>query len=745
MLDDTINDVVPVTSEDLTKQAISTYRNALESHSDEDCARAFALAQKADKDNAEIQYIIGQCYRYGDGVGEDCLKAMQWYRKAAEQGNVDALFEIGDLYAENISDPFYEGFDETSSDDFIKWLSLALKSESPKARIGFAKVYVNCVYCCNHPELGLEKKVNKATDLVLIRIAANGGYSEAQYRLGLCYESGDGVPQDYVEALRWYHKATENGSEYYYAGKLGEVYKKGLGVEKNYDEAIKWYHKAVESSEIGETIMNLAEVYELAGRHQDSVRWYREAAEKIGNSYAQYKLGLMYWCGTGVPKDETAAIAWVRKAAEQGNSKAQDCLGFWYFDGRGLPQDFIEAYKWFKMAAGQGEVASQYYLGKMYHNGLGVGKDEAEAFKWFRILAVGNHIPAQYALGMMYYNGEGIERSYTEAAKWFAKSANGGEVDAQYMLGVLYENGDGVSEDIEKALFWYQKAAARGNEDAGKKLKKIFANKECSGLKTESKINNMTYADAEGIMMKELTDKDYELASEIAIKAIESNGLKDVVSQVDNPFLLSLYVPIANNRRKVVAAANEIFHGLGVLPVERTLKMGEGDDYCYMTVASDGDYYVLSFNHPKALSFTEGDEEYQYTIKYDHEQQEKEALEEEEVTHRLIAGIKVGRLKSKTPDGYLVLAGEFYDAIESGEKKIEYRDFTEYNVKRTIGLKTVRFNRGYGSKGKPPKQMRWEVKKVVLMDNDDNECDPFNVAEDFWPTTIAIHLGKRIG
>lgn len=564
MLDDTINDVVPVTSEDLTKQAINTYRNALKSHSDEDCARAFALAQKADKDNAEIQYVIGRCYRYGDGIEEDCLKAMLWYRKSAEQGNVDALFEIGDLYADNISEPCYDGFDETSSEDFIKWLSIALECERSQARIVFAAAYVNCVYRCTHPELELEKKVNKATDLELIRIAANGGHGEAQYRLGYRYELGDGVPQDYAEAARWYHKAAEKGSQYYYAEKLGEVYKKGLGVEKDYDEAIKWCHKAVvESLEIGKTIMNLAEVYELAGKYQDAVTWYSKAAE-------------------------------------------------------------------------------------------------------------------------------------------------------------------------------------RGIEEASEKLKKMLANKECPVLKTEYKINNTTYTDTEGITMKELTDKDYELASEIAIEAIESNGLKDVVSQVDNPFLFSLYVPITNDKRKVVAAANEIFHRLGVLPAERTLKMGEGDDYCYMTVVSDGDYYVLSFNHPKALSFTESDEEYQYTIKYDHEQQEKEALAEEEETHMLIDGIKTGQIKSKTPDGYLVLAGEYYDKIESGEKTIEYRDFTEYNLKRTIGLKTVRFNRGYGSKGKPPKQMKYEVKKVVLMDGDGNECDPFNVPEDFWPTTIAIHLGENI-
>ena len=31
------------------------------------------------------------------------------------------------------------------------------------------------------------------------------------------------------------------------------------------------------------------------------------------------------------------------------------------------------------------------------------------------------------------------------------------------------------------------------------------------------------------------------------------------------------------------------------------------------------------------------------------------------------------------------------------------------------------------------------------MDGDENECDPYNVPEDFWPVTIALQLGKRIG
>lgn len=34
--------------------------------------------------------------------------------------------------------------------------------------------------------------------------------------------------------------------------------------------------------------------------------------------------------------------------------------------------------------------------------------------------------------------------------------------------------------------------------------------------------------------------------------------------------------------------------------------------------------------------------------------------------------------------------------------------------------------------------------ELTPMDGDGNECDPFNVPEDFWPTTIAIHLGENI-
>ena len=38
---------------------------------------------------------------------------------------------------------------------------------------------------------------------------AEQGYAEAQNNLGMMYYFGDGVPQDYQEAVKWYRKAAE--------------------------------------------------------------------------------------------------------------------------------------------------------------------------------------------------------------------------------------------------------------------------------------------------------------------------------------------------------------------------------------------------------------------------------------------------------------------------------------------------------------------------------------------------------
>ena len=241
--------------------------------------------------------------------------------------------------------------------------------------------------------------------------------------------------------------------------------------------------------------------------------------------------------------------------------------------------------------------------------------------------------------------------------------------------------------------------------------------------------------------MREPTDKEAEFVRETINQVFARNGIGRWKGDMLNPYLLDIMIPASVGEAKAMKAFNELFHALGVLPENEQIEMAEGKDYCATCMNEDGETYSALFNVPFAKDFKEGDEEYQFTLKAIHAKQDAETEAEEAEMLELVDGIKAGRLKSKSPDGYLVLKAEFYDAIEAGTKKIEYRDFTEYHIKRTIGIKTVRFNRGYV---KGAKQMRWDVEKIVLLDGEDNECDPFNVPEGFWPETIAIHLGKRI-
>lgn len=83
------------------------------------------------------------------------------------------------------------------------------------------------------------------------------------------------------------------------------------------------------------------------------------AAEQ-GDASAQFKLGLMYDHGYGVPEDGAEAVRWYRMAAEQGHVPAQNNLGVMYAGGEGVPEDNVQAYAWYSIAAAQGdEVANQ--------------------------------------------------------------------------------------------------------------------------------------------------------------------------------------------------------------------------------------------------------------------------------------------------------------------------------------------------------------------------------------------------
>ncbi len=93
--------------------------------------------------------------------------------------------------------------------------------------------------------------------------------------------------------------------------------------------------------------------------------------------------------GKGVPQNDSKAVEWYRKAAEQGYARAQCNLGWMYDNGKGVSQNDSKAVEWYRKAAEQGYATAQNNLGWMYKNGEGVEKNPETAYMWF-YLAVTN-------------------------------------------------------------------------------------------------------------------------------------------------------------------------------------------------------------------------------------------------------------------------------------------------------------------------------------------------------------------
>jgi TPR repeat protein len=85
------------------------------------------------------------------------------------------------------------------------------------------------------------------------KTSAEQGHAEAQFNLGMMYESGKGVPQDSKEAVKWLRKAAEQehtNAQY----NLGVMYLVGKGVLGDYAEAYKWFLLAAMSGHKNATI-----------------------------------------------------------------------------------------------------------------------------------------------------------------------------------------------------------------------------------------------------------------------------------------------------------------------------------------------------------------------------------------------------------------------------------------------------------------------------------------------------------
>ena len=426
------------------------------SKSGDDVAAVEWYRKAADQGFAEAQFNLGKMYSAGLGVGRNKKEAENWYRKAADQGFADAQCSLGEMLDASRSCKF--------SQEAVEWYRKAAEQGLADAQFNLGKMYAS--------GSGVSKNEKEAVHW--FRKSAEQGLAEAQLGLGAMYVKGIGVGKDEKEAVTWFRRAAEQGlAEAQLC--LGAMYDEGFGVGRNEKEAAIWYRKSAEQGFADAQFSFGMTLYNGRGGdqdHQEAAKWFRKAAEQ-GIAEAQNNLGAMCGEGLGVGKDQKEAANWYRKAAEQGIAVAQFNLGAMYEQGVGVDKDEKEAVKWYRKSAEQGFADAQFNLGVMYEEGVGVGKDEKEAVKWYRKASDQGLAEAQCNLGVMYDDGLGVGKDKKEAVNWYRKSAEQGVAQAQFNLAVMYENGLGVGKDKKEAVNWYRLAAKQGNKNAKNALRQL--------------------------------------------------------------------------------------------------------------------------------------------------------------------------------------------------------------------------------------------------------------------------------
>jgi len=196
---------------------------------DKDSVHAVKWWRKAAaKGNAEAELSLGKALVNGVGVKKDVKKGITWLEKSAEQNNKDAQFELAKLYLDGYAVPK----DETRAQD---WLTRAVELGSSEA--------IN-LYSILRKSVDFTLKVYEESAEELKKRAQNGD-AQAQYELGIRYESGAwDVRKDDAAALKWITKAASNGNRIAMSS-LADIYQHGdLGVKVDLLKAQQWEQKS---------------------------------------------------------------------------------------------------------------------------------------------------------------------------------------------------------------------------------------------------------------------------------------------------------------------------------------------------------------------------------------------------------------------------------------------------------------------------------------------------------------------
>jgi TPR repeat protein len=290
-----------------------------------------------DPDDSGIQVAIALCYQRGEGISLNLDEAAVWFGMAASQGIARAQNSLGCmLLAEEY------GGDKRTAEEHAQGLEWYQKAAAQGEK--FALFNLGMEY---YEGKRIAKDVKRA--LSMWQSSAGKGHGDASHWLGLVVRSGkEGIPINIKQALAHFKMAASLGHPEAMI-QLAQMFDSGQLGKPDPKLAFQWYNRAyAHDNNLSLAMFNIARSYETGdGVKADQVlakSWYKKAAA-AGDSDAMHNLAVKY-AAEVQPEHSPEAEQWYRKAAKHDHPGSHYNLGCIY--QRICP---IQSHVWFEKAA----------------------------------------------------------------------------------------------------------------------------------------------------------------------------------------------------------------------------------------------------------------------------------------------------------------------------------------------------------------------------------------------------------
>ena len=360
------------------------------------------LTKLANKGHINAQELIGLLYCKGIGVQIDTDKGKQYLEKAVEAGSAKAMYFLGNFYDNDTVGP---------------------------------------------------QKENKQKMMHFYQMGADKGNMNAQYMVGILYQSGLYFEKDIALANHYLLLSTKQGHSKSLV-QIAENYLKGEGFERNYKMAIYYYNQV--QTKTASVFVRLCILCScgigVERDHQVAENYFQLLLnQKNKDVIYHYHVGRCYRKGYGVKRNAELAGEYFMKSDQ--SEPVQFFLGEYY---ETFKQDFRNAYAWYKKAADKGYPDAQYKMAKAHALGICVELNFSLAAHYFQqLLELGTWdclMGEKYAnISDCFEHGFGTEKDLEKAPLYFTQAADEGSAEAQFKLCKKYSIGSNCEINQDKS------------------------------------------------------------------------------------------------------------------------------------------------------------------------------------------------------------------------------------------------------------------------------------------------------